>query len=172
MNARAFDPNGPDVKKLRRQMLSKTSMRGFMASKLPLALWAGLKVTHLDATSCKTTVRYGWRTTNPFKSTYFAALAMAAEMSTGALGLSLVKAAPEPVSILITGMSAEFVKKAKDLTTFTCLDGAALQDAVVDALQTGEGTTCVSTATGTHDAGAVVPRVTSTWSFKKKPSKG
>ncbi|MFK7929043.1 MAG: PaaI family thioesterase [Myxococcota bacterium] len=171
MNARAFDPNGPDVKKLRRQMLSKTNLRGFMASKLPLALMAGLKVTHLDASSCKTTVRYGWRTTNPFKSTYFAALAMAAEMSTGALGLSLVQAAPEPVSILITGMTAEFVKKATDLTTFTCGDGAALQDAVVETLQSGEGTTCVATSTGTNQAGEVVARFTFTWSFKKKGSK-
>ena len=168
MNARVFDPDGPEARKLRNRMLSRNGLRAFMLAKLPLALLAGLKITELDADRCSTTVRYGWRTTNPFRSTYFAALAMAAEMSTGALGMSVVQTAPEPVSILIVGMTGSFTKKATDLTTFTCTDGEALRAAVLQAISTGEGVQCEAETIGRNQAGEEVARFTFTWSFKKK----
>lgn len=168
MNARAFDPDGPKVRKMRDQVTSRLKLALFMANKLPLGLMAGLRVTDVDARSCSVSVRYRWITTNPFRSTYFAALAMAAEMSTGVLGLSLVQAAPEPVSILIVGMTGEFVKKATDTTTFTCSDGQAIQDAVLEALKTGEGVTVETTTVGLNEAGEEVARFTFTWSFRKK----
>ncbi len=168
MNARAFDPDSPKVRKLREQVTSPLKLALFMGMKLPLGLLAGLKVTHVDAESCSVTVRYRWMTTNPFRSTYFAALAMAAEMSTGTLGLSLVQAAPEPVSILIVGMTGSFVKKATDVTTFTCADGQKIQDAVMEALATGEGVTVETETIGLNKAGDEVARFTFTWSFKKK----
>jgi len=168
MNARAFDPNGEAVRKIRAQVTSRAKLAAFMGAKLPLGLLAGLRVTHVDAESCSASVRYRWMTTNPFRSTYFAALAMAAEMSTGVLGLSLVQAAPEPVSILIVGMTGEFVKKATDVTTFTCRDGRAVQEAVMQAVETGQGVTVQTETVGTNRAGEVVARFTFTWSFKKK----
>ncbi|MES1241883.1 MAG: DUF4442 domain-containing protein [Acidobacteriota bacterium] len=157
----------PAVTRLRRRMLSPWQMRGFMLAKLPLALVAGLKVRELDAEHCTVTVPYGWRSTNPFRSTYFAALSMAAEMSTGALALLEVELAPKPVSMLITGMIAEFGKKATGLTSFTCADGRALAAAVAKALA-GEPNTFEAVSTGTAPDGAVVARFTFTWSFKAK----
>ena len=167
MNA-SFDPNGPRARRMRDQVTSPLKLAAFMAAKLPMALIAGIRVRSLDAETCTTTVRYRWINTNPFKSTYFAVLAMAAEMSTGALGLSLVQAAPVPVSILVVGMEAEFVKKATGLTTFTCTDGRVLQDAVKEALRTGEGVTATTRSVGVDEAGDVVARFTFTWSFRRK----
>jgi hypothetical protein len=95
---------------------------------------------------------------------------MAAEMSTGALGLTLVQASPVPVSILVVGMQAEFVKKATGLTTFTCSDGALLQDAVKEALRTGEGVSATTRSVGVDASGEVVARFTFTWSFRRKSS--
>src|SRR5690606_13345009 len=121
-----FDTEGPAVQKLRRRVLNPWGLRAYMLAKLPLALFAGLKVVRLDGQACEVTVPYGWRTQNPFRSTYFAAQSMAAEMSTGSIALALVTAAPEPVSMLITGMTAEFVKKATDTVTFRCEAGEQL----------------------------------------------
>ena len=56
-----------------------------MLVKLPSAVFWRLKVKKLDPSSCEVTIPYFWRTQNPFKSIYFAALAGAAELSTGAL---------------------------------------------------------------------------------------
>ena len=158
----------PAAEKLRGQMLNPWLMRGMFLSKLPLALFAGLRVRELDTEHCVATVPYGWRTTNPFRSTYFAALSMAAELSTGALAMVAVETAPQPVSMLITGMAASFGKKATGLTSFTCADGAKLSEGVARAVATGEPVTVEALTVGTAPDGAEVARFTFTWSFKLK----
>ncbi len=65
--------------KLRRRLTNPWMLKLFMLMKLPLALFAGLRVQQIDASECAVSVPYGWLSTNPFKSTYFAALSMAAE---------------------------------------------------------------------------------------------
>src|SRR6478672_235917 len=97
-------PSTPAAGKLRSRMLSPFLMRGYMLAKLPLALVAGLRVRELDRERCVVTVPYGWRTRNPFRSTYFAALSMAAEMSTGALAMMATQLAGRPVALLIVNL--------------------------------------------------------------------
>ncbi|HJN74539.1 MAG TPA: DUF4442 domain-containing protein [Myxococcota bacterium] len=163
-----FDTDSAEVQALRDKMLSPALLSAYMLAKLPLALIAGLRIRSFDADHCAVSVPYRWLTTNPFRSTYFAALSMAAEMSTGALGLSVVEAAPEPISILIVRMEGQFVKKATDLTTFTCRAGAEMAQAVATALATGESVECTAETIGTNPDGVEVARFTFTWSFKKK----
>jgi hypothetical protein len=144
------------------------AMRGFFAAKLPLALVAGLRVREIDRRHCVVTVPYGWRTTNPFQSTYFAALSMAAELSTGALAMLATRSAPAPVALLITGLEASFEKKAAALTTFTCADGAAVFTAVAATLAGGEPAVARCAATGCLPDGTVAARFVFTWSFKRR----
>lgn len=156
------------VERLRQNILSPWAMRFWMLKELPLAFAAGLRVTALDERHCTVTVPYGWRSQNPFRSTYFAAQSMAAEMSTGALGLLLVRAAPQPVSMLITGMQGEFLKKANRTIAFTCEEGAALQEAVLHTLRTGEPVARTVPSVGLLPDGGVAARFEFTWSFKRK----
>jgi len=152
----------------RRRMLNPLLMRGYFLVKLPLALMAGLRLRALDGERCVVTVPYGWRTTNPFRSTYFAALAMAAELSTGALAMAAAEASPQRVALLIVGLTAGFEKKAAGLTTFTCADGRKISAAVERALATGEPVTVEAQTTGTLPDGTVAARFTFTWSFKRR----
>jgi len=152
--------------KLRRRMLNPFLMRGFFLAKLPLALMAGLRLRELNEERCVATVPYGWRSTNPFRSTYFAALSMAAELSTGALAMAAVESAPRPVAMLITGLTASFEKKATGLTTFTCTAGPSLFEAVARTIATGEPVAVEAPTVGTSPDGVVVARFTFTWSFK------
>jgi len=135
---------------------------------LPLGLVAGLRVRTLDGRVGEATVPYRWLTTNPFRSTYFAALSMAAELSQGALGMSVVEAAPEPVSILIVGMEGEFVKKATGLTVFRCEEGEKMSEAVLKTLETGEPVRLTLESVGRSESGVEVARFRYTWSFKRK----
>lgn len=163
-----FDPRAPAVEKLRRDVANPWKLRAFMGAKLPLALFAGLQVVELTADACAVTVPYRWRTQNPFRSTYFAAQSMAAEMSTGALGLVLVQGASQPVSMLIVSLTAEFSKKADRTVTFRCEDGPAVAAAVDHTLRTGEPVTVTATSVGTLPDGVVASRFTFTWSFKRR----
>jgi acyl-coenzyme A thioesterase PaaI-like protein len=158
----------PKVVALRGSLLNPLKLSAWMLAKLPLALIAGLRVTHADERTCQVTVPYGWRSQNPFRSTYFAALAMAAEMSTGVLGLTIVQSSPKPISMLITSMQADFVKKATDVTTFTCEAGEAFAAAVSKTLADGEPVTVTAESIGRNEAGLEVARFSFTWSFKRK----
>jgi hypothetical protein len=164
-------PSASTADKLRSRMRNPWLMRLYMLAKLPLALIAGVRVRELDRERCVVTIPYGWRTTNPFRSTYFAALSMAAEMSTGALSMAVVHSAPAPVAMLIVHMEASFDKKATAMTTFTCEDGAKAIAAVEETLRTGEPATARLESVGRMADGTEVARFAFTWSFKKR-SKG
>jgi hypothetical protein len=152
----------------RRKMLSPILLRLFFLAKLPLALFAGVRLRELDAEHAVATVPYGWRSTNPFRSTYFAALAMAAEFATGAVAALAVDSAPRPVAMLIVSMTASFEKKATSLTSFTCADGGKLAAAVARAVETGEPATAEAESVGRMADGTIVARFTFAWSFKAR----
>ena len=87
-------------------------IRAMLWAKLPLAAFAGLRLRKLDDTGAQVSLPAGWKTQNPFRSTYFAAQAMAAEMSTGVPALYFIEQSGAQVSSLVTGLSAKFTKKA------------------------------------------------------------
>jgi hypothetical protein len=152
----------------RQRMRNPLLFRAFLLAKLPLAWAAGLRVRHLDAERCDVSVPFGWRTQNPFRSTYFAAQSMAAELSTGALAMAAVQEAGGRVSMLVVGLSATFENRATGTATFRCQDGAAIAAAVHQALQSGEPATVDAESIGTLPDGTVVSRFRVTWSFKAR----
>ena len=156
----------------RRHMLSPLTMRAYLFARLPLAWFAGLRVDRLDDHGCEVSVPRGWRTQNPFGSTYFAALTMAAELSTGAPAMLVVQQAGVPVSMLVTGMRATFGKKATSRARFTFEDTATIREAVQRAVETGDGVAVEAETVGRMPDGTEVARFTFTWSFKKKASPG
>ncbi len=161
-------PNADVVERFRRRMTHPLLMRLYMLVKLPLGLFAGMRVKSIDGERCETQIRYGWRNTNPFRSMYFAAQSMAAELSTGALGLLAVEAAPQSVAMLITGMEVTFGKKATGLVTFTCEDGAGIFGAVRETVATGEPAVVRAATVGRMADGTEVSRFVFTWSFKRR----
>jgi len=148
-------PDAARAEAFRANMRSRARTRAYFMAKLPLAWFAGLRVRHLDAARCEVVVPRGWRTQNPFRSTYFAAQAMAAELSTGALAMAAVQGAGAPVSMLVTEMRASFGKKAVADAVFTCEDGGLIAAAVAETLRTGEGAVDVDAGTAARARRAV-----------------
>jgi hypothetical protein len=137
-------------------------------TRLPLAAFAGLRVRRLDETGAEVSLPAGWKTQNPFGSTYFAAQAMAAEMSTGAPMLWFIEQSGVKVSSLVTNISAKFTKKAVSEARFVFKDGAAMRAAISEAVVTGEPRTFTARSVGTQRDGSEVAEFEVTWSFKKK----
>ena len=142
--------------------------RLFLLWKLPAAFFSGVRIREIDEQHCVVTVPYKWFSQNPFRSTYFACLAMAAELSTGALGMAHLYKRKEKVSMLVTGMNATFQKKATARTYFVCDDGNRLRDAIQQAIETRNGISITTTSTGSNAQGDVVAVFTFQWSFKVK----
>ena len=98
---------------LRLRLLKPWNFKVYLWRKLPLAACAGLSLRQLDASGCAVGLPGGWRTQNPFRSTYFAAQAMAAEMSTGAPAMILAQGAPASIAMILRGLEAVFTKRVE-----------------------------------------------------------
>jgi hypothetical protein len=145
----------------------------FLLSRLPSAYFSGLRIRDLDENRCLVTVPYKWFSKNPFHSTYFACLGMAAEMSTGALAMARVYKRTPTLSMLVVKMEADFFKKADGLTSFLCNDGKLIEDTIQKAITSGEGQSVRISSSGTNQKGELVAEFFITWSFKvKKPKQG
>jgi hypothetical protein len=142
--------------------------RLFLLSKLPAAYFSGVRVREVDEHKCSVTIPFKWLTQNPFHSTYFASLSMAAEMSTGTLALAQIYKRQPPVSMLVVKVESHYFKKAADRTTFTCEDGLLIKQAVEDSIASGEGKTVTAKSVGRNKAGEIVAEFFVTWSFKAK----
>ena len=140
----------------------------FLATKLPAAFFVGLRLKVIDANKCTIGVRHSFFSKNPFKSVYFAAEAMAAEMSIGLLAFGYIYNQPAKVSMLVVKMEAEYFKKGIGKLQFTCKDGEAIEKAIETTLQTGEGVTLVCESIGKNEADQIVANFKFTWSFKAK----
>ncbi len=147
---------------------SPAAFRLYLLQKLPAAFFAGLKLRSINAQEAVVTVPYRWSTKNPFRSTYFACLAMAAEMSTGVLALAFTLEHKPGVSMLVTGMEAKFFKKATGHTRFVCTEGERLRAAIDEAVRTGEGTTIDTLSSGYSEAGELLCTFRITWSFRQR----
>ena len=160
-------PDSPQAAAFRRQVPSPARLKLFMLRKLPMAWLAGLRLTALTPEAATVTIRFRYLTQNPFRSIYFACLAMAAELASGIQAMMHVQAG-QPVSMLVTSLQGDFTKKAVGLIRFTCPDGPRIAQAVAESRATGEGRTVVCTSTGVDEAGDVVAVFRLTWSFRAR----
>lgn len=144
------------------------SFRMFMLKNLPNAYFSGVRVKSLSNEITAVTIPFKWFTKNPFRSTYFACLAMAAEFSTGLLAMGNVYKKKPAVSMLVIKIEAAFFKKATGITTFSCTDGAVFNKAVNEAISSGVPQTIVAESTDVTESGELVARFFVTWSFKAK----
>ena len=151
-------------------MTSPLKFRMFLLAKLPSAYFSGVRVKTIDENTCEVTVPFKWFSQNPFRSTYFACLSMAAEISTGALAIGHLYKRKPAVSMLVVKTEGEYFKKAVDKTTFVCEAGSEIKRMIEEAIATGESRTIRAKTIGKNVGGDLVAEFYITWSFKARPS--
>ena len=137
-----------------------------MLLKLPSAIFWRLRVRTLTQEKCEVSIPFFWRSQNPFRSIYFAALAGAAELSTGAL-CQLALAGKGQFSMLVVDFRAQYSKKANTKITFSCDQGLALFE-LIESLEPNQSAQLTMISIGTNTSGEEVARFYVTWSFKRK----
>lgn len=152
----------------RRRLLRPWNFRLYLWARLPLAACAGLSLRRLDEAACTVTLPGGWRTQNPFRSMYFAAQAMAAEMSTGAPAMMLAEGASASVSMLVREVRGVFLRRIQGEAAFTFEGLAAMRAAVDRAVASGESESFVARSVGRAGDGTAASEFEITWSFKRR----
>ena len=153
---------------IRRQVLNPWRFWLYQWKTLPLAAAAGLRLHTLDEARCTVFLPGGWRTQNPFRSTYFAAQAMAAEMSTGAPAMVLVGGAPVSVAMLVREVRGVFSQKIVGESLFSFAAVAGMHTAVERAAASGDSEAFVARSVGTTADGKLAAEFDITWSFKRR----
>ena len=170
MQGRAMDFQF-DEKKLKyfqRVLNNRVLFKIVLLFQVPINFIVGMRLRELNEKSCKVSVPYRWFNKNPFKSTFWAVLGMAAEASTGVLVMMYTYKLDPSVSIIVGDCFGEFVAKAKDLTTFVCNDGERIAETVEKAIKTGEPQEVLCQTVGYSKAGEEVARFTFTWKMKMR----
>lgn len=164
--AQTFNP--ATVQSFIRFARHRLKFSAYLFWKLPSAWLAGVRLRSLSPDKCETSVPYKWLSQNPFKSTYFACLAMAGELSTGLPAMMFVRSTSKRISMLVTNMEASYYKKATGITLFTCTELPLLRAAIERALNNNAPETIILHSEGRDQDGTLIASFAITWSFKSK----
>lgn len=151
-----------------RKLVLSPLFRAGMLKELPMGAIAGLKITELDELQCKVTVPYKYVNKNPFNTTYWAVLGMAAEMASGAMVQMYTHKITPSVSMFVTGCNGKFIKRAVGVTTFICNDGLLIAETIQKAIDTMQPQTIQSNVKGYDKNKVLLVDFTFEWSLKAR----
>lgn len=156
-----------DVVEYQQKIVRPIYFIGAMIFKLPSLIFWGVRVKHLDDRRCEVFLPFNRHSQNPFKSIYFAALAGAAELSTGILCQMLLINRPAH-SMLVVDFKSSFLKKANTDVVFSCDEGETLKNVLDQLKQSGDQCQYTMSSVGKNSRNEVVVQASITWSFKRK----
>jgi len=148
--------------------ISPSKLNTYLLFKLPSAYFTGVRTKHIDDSTCIVTVKHRWINQNPFKSMFWAVQGMAAELTTGALVMKKIRESGKKISMLVANNNATFTKKATGRITFKCEEGPKIDEAILKAIETGEGQTVWLSANGLNKDGIQVSSFNFEWTLKVK----
>ncbi len=160
--------NPEHIQYIQKSFSSSFKFRMAMFNMLPMGWLSGMRIKELNNERCVVTVPYKRWNKNPFRSTFWAVLGMAAEMSSGALLVMYTHKQKPSVAMLVVNCTGEFFKKATDVTTFTCNDAAKVKAAILETMETGEPVLIPCQMEGYNQANELVARYSFTWSVKAR----
>jgi len=152
----------------RKTILKPLKLKIFFLQRMPLGFFAGLRVDEFDSSKATVSLPFNNLTKNPFRSVYFGAQAMAAELSTGVLAMDAVIDSKKNISMLVFEMKANFSKKAVSRIRFRCEQGEEIRQAIQKTIDTKEGVILEVKSIGTDQDGDIVSEFNFIWTFKLK----
>jgi hypothetical protein len=161
-----FDP--APIAYIQKTLTSPFKFRLLMLKQIPMNYLAGVRIKSLTDSRCEVTLKHRWLVQNPFRSTFWAVLGMAAEMASGAMVMMYTYKQKPSISMLVGQMGGKFTKKAVGKTTFMCEIGQEIKAAVAKAAETGEAVEIVCPTKGFNAAGEQICEFSFTWTMKAR----
>lgn len=148
--------------------ITPSKLNTYLMFKLPAAYICGVRAKYIDDDKCIVSIKHRWINQNPFKSMFWAAQGMAAELTTGAMVMQQIQKSDKKISMLVANNNASFTKKATGRITFECNDGQCIKETIATAINTGEGQTIWMKSIGKNSAGIEVSTFNFEWTLKLK----
>ena len=141
----------------------------FLLFQLPSAFFCGVRLKYLDSFKSIVSINHSWFNKNPFKSIFWAAQGMAAELTTGSLIKNAIKESGVNVSYLVVENKSSFYKKATGKIIFECNQGKELQDLFNSFDKDNNKAIIELKSIGTDSNNIKVSEFSFTWSLKVRP---
>ena len=138
----------------------------FLFFQLPSAFFCGVRLKYLDSFKSIVSINHSWFNKNPFKSIFWAAQGMAAELTTGSLIKNAIKESGVNVSYLVVENKSSFYKKATGKIIFECNQGKELQDLFNSFDKDNNKAIIELKSIGTDSNNIKVSEFSFTWSLK------
>jgi hypothetical protein len=138
----------------------------FLFFQLPSAFFCGVRLKCLDSFKSIVSINHSWFNKNPFKSIFWAAQGMAAELTTGSLIKNAIKESGVNVSYLVIENKSSFYKKATGKIIFECNQGKELQDLFNSFDKDNNKAIIELKSIGTDSNNIKVSEFSFTWSLK------
>jgi hypothetical protein len=159
-----------NTNRIRKLAVKSFYFRSYLFWNLPMGFLSGMKIKKLDGDQCIVSVPFKWLNKNPFKSTFWAVLGMAGEMSTAALILQYTYKQKPSFSTLPLKLEADFNKKAIGITSFICNDGKMVKKKLMEALEIKTPVVIKASSQGIDENSNVICEFNFTWSVKARES--
>ena len=138
----------------------------FLLRKLPAAYFCGVRIRSLDSDQCEIKITLNWFNKNPFKSMFWAAQGMAAELTTGLMMIDKIKKSGYDISMLLISNKANYFKKATGTIIFNCNQGNKIDHTIEKLIALKIPQTIVLSSTGINKQNVTVSKFTFEWSLK------
>lgn len=146
--------------------MTKWEVFKFVALRVPLVVFCGIRFKRYKHGQCVVTMRRNWRNRNPYKAAYFASVMAAGEMAAGIPLFEALRRAGNVVAV-ITAASAKFVRPvlAGNEASFV-YHPSGMQVAVNAAREYGKSS-IVTQTNAYNEQGMLIARVEITWKLRR-----
>lgn len=126
------------IAQLPESMRGTWSLRLFALVHVPMILYCRPRMEELSDSACSVRIPLGRRTQNHFKSMYFGALAVGADVAGGFLAQHHINKSGRNVSLIFKSFEAKFLRRPEGDVVFRSEQGAVMAALVKKAIDTGE----------------------------------
>ena len=121
-----------------KELFGTLGIQTFGLFKIPILVFIGPKLEHIDEQCCRIRIPLNYRTKNHMDSMYFGVLAAGADLAGGFIALQQIIKMGNKIDLLFKDFHADFLKRADGDVLFECTEGLAIKALVERAMQSEE----------------------------------
>jgi len=138
----------------------------FLLTKLPAAYFCGARLKSINSNECSVKITHNWFNQNPYKSMFWAAQGMAAELTTALMLTDKINKSGYSISMLLISSKSNYYKKATGTIVFNCSEGNSIDEMMDKLISSNTPQTITLSSKGINQNKITVSEFIFEWSLK------
>ena len=138
----------------------------FLLTKLPAAYFCGARLKSINSNECNVKITLNWFNKNPYRSMFWAAQGMAAELTTALMLTDKINKSGYDISMLLISSKSNYYKKATGTIVFNCSEGNNMDEMMNKLISSNIPQTIILSSRGVNQNKVKVSEFIFEWSLK------